>query len=107
MTRSGRSVMGCPAMIAAAVAALGLTACVEGPAMKGTPAFYQSLSEPAASLDAGAARAMISAYRANKGLHALVLDPALQQLAEAEARAMATADRPSSAEAVKARIGAA
>ena len=50
---------------------------------------------------------MIGAYRRNNGLGALAIDPALQEAAEAEARAMAAADRPSSADAFKARLSAA
>ena len=51
-----------------------------------------------------AARDMISAYRRNRGAAGLAVDPELQRLAEAEAAAMAMADRPSRAQTVKAAV---
>jgi uncharacterized protein YkwD len=71
-----------------------------------TPSFYRSLAQPTAILDAAMARDMLGAYRRNQGLGPLALDPDLQRIAEAEARAMAAADKPSSAEAVKGRLAA-
>ncbi|WP_225154860.1 CAP domain-containing protein, partial [Bradyrhizobium sp. NBAIM08] len=59
---------------------------------------------PSAQVDAATARDMISAYRAKTGLPPLSLDPDLQRLAEAEAAAMAAADRPSRAETVKGAV---
>ena len=50
---------------------------------------YRSLAAPGAQVDAEAARAMLSLYRGNKGLGALVVDPGLQRVAEAQARGMA------------------
>ena len=50
---------------------------------------YRSLAAAGAVVDADAARSMISLYRANKGLGPLVVDPGLQRVAEAQARAMA------------------
>lgn len=99
--------MACPAALALALSALGLAACTEPAREAAAPNFYQSLAAPSASVDAGMARDMISAYRRNKGLPPLALDPALQEMAEAEARAQAGAGRPSSADAVKARLAAA
>ncbi len=55
------------------------------------PAFYRQLDSQDATIDAGAARDMISIYRRNNGLPALVIDPALQKLAAEKARAMAAA----------------
>jgi uncharacterized protein YkwD len=72
-----------------------------------TPSFYVSMANADAVLDTTMARDMISAYRGNKGLGPLSLDPDLQTLAEAEAAAMARADKPASAEAVKGRLAAA
>lgn len=71
--------------------ALALGSCAETPAPVQTaePAMYRSLAAPGAVVDAEAARAMLSLYRANKGLSALVVDPGLQRVAEAQARAMA------------------
>ena len=93
---------------ALALSALGLGGCAEAPAPAPNAAgFYDSLARPGAAVDAAMARAMISAYRGNKGLKPLVLDPGLQALAEAEARAMAGSGKPASAEAVKGRAASA
>jgi uncharacterized protein YkwD len=54
---------------------------------------YVSLAAPDAELDAPAAAAMISGYRANNGLTAVTLDPELMKLADAQARAMAIHDK--------------
>jgi uncharacterized protein YkwD len=94
--------MSCPALLAGALAAFNLAGCTEAP--RGQPAFYRELGSPSARVDAEAARATISAYRLNQGLATLRLDAGLMQAAEAEAAAMAAADKPGSAEAVKARL---
>lgn len=83
---------------------LGLAACPEPAGQAGRPSFYADLAGPAARVDAEQARAMISAYRMNAGLKPLTLDPGLSAAALREAQAMARADRPSSAEAVKGRL---
>ena len=57
------------------------------------PSFYRDLAHPGAELDAAAAASMISGYRANNGLPAVTLDPALMQLAQAQAALMAKRDR--------------
>jgi uncharacterized protein YkwD len=72
-----------------------------------TPSFYLSLATADAVVDAAAAGDMIGAYRRNNGLGPLTIDAALQEAAEAEAKAMAAADRPSSADAFKARLATA
>jgi uncharacterized protein YkwD len=72
-----------------------------------TPSFYASMADANAVVDSAMARDMISAYRRNNGLGPLGLDPDLQAAAQAEAEAMAAADKPSSADAFKARLGAA
>src|SRR4051812_30889515 len=69
-----------------------------------TPRFFVSLAPADAEVDAAMARDMIGAYRGNNGLRPLTLDPDLQAAARAEAEAMARADKPSSAEAFKARL---
>ncbi len=70
-----------------------LSGCAEAPTpvpqATGEPSMYRSLASPGAVVDADAARAMISLYRTNKGLGALTVDPGLQKVAEAQARAMA------------------
>ncbi len=99
------------------VLALGLlvlvSACARGldasvPTTPGTPSLYWPMNAANAQLDAGAAQEMIAAYRRNKGLPMLALDPGLQQLAVTETAAMAAAGRPSQADIVKtvaARMG--
>ncbi len=95
--------MTCPALLAGALAALGLAGCVGQPP-RSQPAFYRDLGSASARVDANEARAMISAYRLNHGLGTLTLDPALTAAAEREAAAMAAADKPAQADAVKARL---
>lgn len=89
--------------------AAALAACQSAPpaARNQTPSFYASMARADAVVDGAMARDMISAYRRNKGLGHLALDSDLQAAAEAEARAMASADKPSSADAFKARLVAA
>jgi uncharacterized protein YkwD len=85
----------------------GLAGCIAEPQKAvGTPSFYRSLAQPTAALDVAMARDMIGAYRRNRGLLPLALDPDLQLHAEAEARAMAASDKPSSAVAVKTKLAA-
>ena len=95
--------MTCPALVAGALAVFGIAGCAE-PSRTGQPAFYRDLGSASARVDASEARAMISAYRMNAGLAALTLDPALNEAAQQEAAAMAAADKPAQAEAVKARL---
>lgn len=98
-----RRAMTCPALLAGALAAFGLAGCANEPT-RTQPAFYRDLGSPSARVDANEARAMISAYRLNHGLSTLKLDPALSEAAEREAAAMAAADKPAQADAVKARL---
>jgi uncharacterized protein YkwD len=58
-----------------------------------TPAMYVNMAEPGARLDAATAASMISQYRQNNGLGAVVVDPALMKLAETQAQAMASANK--------------
>jgi len=95
--------MTCPLLVAGALALLGVAGCTE-PARTSQPAFYRDLGSASARVDANEARAMISAYRLNAGLNALALDPELVAAAQQEASAMAAADKPAQAEAVKARL---
>ncbi len=60
---------------------------------KGEPSFYRDLAIPGNELDAAAAASMISGYRSNNGLPAVTLDPALMQLAAAQAALMAKRDK--------------
>ncbi len=95
-------------LILVSLSALALAACQsEKPVQRSqTPSFYVSMAKADAAVDAAMARDMISAYRGNKGLGPLTLDPALQAAAQAEADAMASADKPSSADAFKSRLAA-
>jgi uncharacterized protein YkwD len=95
--------MTCPVLVAGALALLGVAGCTE-PVRTSQPAFYRDLGSASAQVDANEARAMISAYRLNAGLNTLTLDPALVAAAQQEASAMAAADKPVQAEAVKARL---
>lgn len=57
------------------------------------PTFYQSMAKEGAQLDPQAAASMISGYRRNNMLGDVVIDPRLMQMAEEQARAMATRDK--------------
>jgi len=96
-------------LITFSLSALALAACQsEKPVQRSqTPSFYVSMAKADAAVDAAMARDMISAYRGNNGLRPLALDPDLQAAAQATADAMAAADKPSSADAFKARLAAA
>jgi uncharacterized protein YkwD len=80
---------------ALALSALVLAACALGDREppSGPPSFYRSMASVEATLDAGAAAAMISGYRRNNGLSAVTLDPTLMRLADEQARAMAARNR--------------
>jgi len=78
-------------LIAALAAALaGCTGEVAAPEQ---PTFYQSMASPVAQLDATTAASMISGFRQNNGLGPLTIDPALMQMAQAQAQAMAARDK--------------
>ena len=82
------------ACLLAALALAGLCGCAaDRPPPAGEPSMYVSMAAPEAELDAPAAAAMISGYRANNGLTAVTLDPELMKLADAQARAMAIHDK--------------
>jgi uncharacterized protein YkwD len=81
--------------IALVATAFGVAACALGDRDPpgGQPSFYRSMASAGATLDAGAAQAMISGYRQNNGLSAVALDPTLMRLADEQARAMAARNR--------------
>ena len=67
-----------------------LAGCADtAPPPAAEPTFYQDLARPGAALDAAAAAAMISGYRANNGLGPVAVDPELMRLASEQAHAMA------------------
>lgn len=71
----------------------GLIGCVtDDYKPSGQPSFYRSMATSDAELDAAAAVSMITGYRRNNGLGAVVLDPKLMRMAEEQARAMARQD---------------
>jgi uncharacterized protein YkwD len=81
-----------PAMRALGLAvALALGACASEQ-IPSQPTFYQNLTK-GGQLDPAAAASMISGYRQNHGLPTVSLDPALMQMAELQARAMASKDK--------------
>ncbi len=70
-----------------------LGGCADTYAPKAEPTFYRNLAQPGAELDSAAAASMISGYRANNGLPAVVIDPELMKLAQAQAEIMAKRDK--------------
>jgi uncharacterized protein YkwD len=76
-----------------ALVLVSLAACAGDYVPKSRPSFYRDLAQPGAALDAAAAAAMISGYRANNGLPQVTLDPALMELASAQAALMAKRDK--------------
>ena len=91
---TGSLIAECMLRLAAALALLGLSACAgtDVPPPSGQPSFYRNLAE-GGELDPAAAQSMISGYRANNGLGAVALDPALMKLAEEQSRAMVSRDK--------------
>jgi uncharacterized protein YkwD len=73
--------------------ALALAGCAADTPPAGQPTFYRSLAGTGEELDAGAAASMISGYRQNNALGAVVLDPTLMRLADEQAHAMAARDK--------------
>jgi uncharacterized protein YkwD len=80
-------------ILAPMMALLALAGCAGDYVPKSEPSFYRNLAQPGAELDAAAAASMISGYRANNGLPAVTLDPALMDLAKAQASVMAKRDK--------------
>ena len=73
--------------------AVALAACAGEVAPPEQPTFYRSMASPVAELDGAAAASMISGYRRNNGLGVVTLDPALMQMAQVQAQAMAARDK--------------
>ncbi len=79
-----------------AAAAIVLTLLLAGCAAEAPveqPAMYANMANPGAKLDTVAAASMISLYRQNNGLGAVVVDPELVKLAEAQSQAMASQNK--------------
>jgi uncharacterized protein YkwD len=79
--------------VAAILLTLSLAGCAAEAPVTGTPSMYLDMASPDARIDPVAAATMISQYRQNNGLGAVVVDPALMQLAENQAQAMASANK--------------
>jgi hypothetical protein len=79
----------------AAVAIIGLLAldgcAAEAPVEQ--PTMYLSMANGGAKLDPVAAASMISLYRQNNGLGAVVVDPELMRVAEQQSQAMASRNK--------------
>jgi uncharacterized protein YkwD len=58
------------------------------------PTMYSNMADGGAKLDPQAAASMISLYRQNNGLGAVVVDPELMKIAEAQSQAMASRNKP-------------
>ena len=83
-----------------------LSGCaMDAPTTGALPSLYWPMTTQGALIDSATARDMISAYRGRSGGAPLRVDRDLQRLAETEAAAMAAADRPSKADAVKNAVG--
>src|SRR6185503_15398036 len=90
---TGTLIAECVLRIATALALLGFSGCAgDAPLPTGQPSFYRHLAEWG-QLDPAAAQSMISGYRANNGLGAVVIDPTLMKLAEEQSRAMIARDK--------------
>jgi len=79
-----------------AAAALTVTLLLAGCASEApveTPAMYVNMAEPGAKLDPVVAASMISQYRQNNGLGAVIVDPDLMRLAETQSGTMAAQNK--------------
>lgn len=86
---------GGPFMRAAAAISITLllAGCAGNEAPVQQPSMYADMAVPGAKLDAQAAAIMISQYRQNNALGAVVIDPDLMRLAESQSGAMAAANK--------------
>ena len=78
---------------AAILLTLLLAGCAGNEAPVQQPSMYADMAVPGARLDAPAAAIMISQYRQNNGLGAVVVDPELSRLAEQQSQAMAARNK--------------
>ena len=83
-------------MMRAMIAMIGLLTlggCAADAPSTEQPSMYLSMADGGARLDPQAAASMISLYRQNNGLGAVVVDPELMKLAEAQSQAMASRNK--------------
>jgi uncharacterized protein YkwD len=78
--------------IIAIIALLALGGCA-GEAPIEEPTMYADMASAGARLDSAAAATMISQYRQNNGLGAVVVDPDLMKLAEQQSQVMASRNK--------------
>src|ERR1700761_4608426 len=81
--------------VSIAIAMIGLlvlTGCASETPVE-QPTMYANMAESGARLDAQAAATMISLYRKNNGLGAVVIDPELMRIAEGQSQAMASRNK--------------
>ena len=89
MTRPSAALVFCGVVIGIAA----LAGCAGEAPAPSEPSFYQDLSKADVTLDAAAAASMISGYRSNNGLGAVIVDPELMRFASDQAHAMAAHDK--------------
>ena len=77
----------------AMIGLLVLGGCATEPPLTQQPSMYVSMADSGAKLDSQAAASMISQYRQNNGLGAVVIDPQLMSLAENQSQAMASRNK--------------
>jgi hypothetical protein len=83
-------------MMRGAMAIIGILAlggCAADVVPTEQPAMYLSMANGGAKLDPAAAASMISLYRQNNGLGAVLVDPDLMKLAETQSMAMASRNK--------------
>ena len=79
--------------IFAMIGLLALGGCMADNPPPEQPTMYLSMANGGAQLDPQAAASMISLYRQNNGLGAVVVDPELMRLAETQSSAMASRNK--------------
>lgn len=77
----------------AIIGPLLLAGCAADVKIPEQPAMYVNMAQPDATLDPAAAATMISLYRQNNGLGAVIVDPGLMRLAEQQSQAMAARNK--------------
>jgi len=77
----------------AMIGLLVLGGCATEPPLTQQPSMYVSMADSGAKLDSQAAASMISQYRQNNGLGAVMIDPQLMSLAENQSQAMASRNK--------------
>ncbi len=76
----------------AIIGLLALSGCASETPVE-QPSMYFNMAEPGVKLDAQAAATMISLYRKNNGVGAVVIDPELMRIAESQSQAMASRNK--------------